>query len=62
MFSTRKALNNLSETVPFVPWPKEVSAAITIIGKREGNKYWLQDSSTEKKVSSLLDDGEDTNL
>jgi nitroreductase len=41
----RKTLDRLSETTPFVPWLKEATAAVAVIGKPEESKYWLQDTS-----------------
>lgn len=43
--SSRKMLDQLAKTTPFMPWLKEATGAIVITGRPAVSKYWIQDAS-----------------
>lgn len=45
LVTDRDKLVHLSHSTPFVPWLKLAAAAVTVTGRPDVSKYWLQDAS-----------------
>lgn len=45
LVTERETLTRLSHATPFVPWLKSAVAAVTVTGRPDVSKYWLQDAS-----------------